>query len=231
MQKTVSLEYGKYYHIYHRGNNRENIFFEEKNFEYFLKLYVKYIVPVADTYAYCLMKNHFHFLVRIKTVEEQISVLTPEKQNSEVSKTSEVLMPVNEQNFEVSKTSEVLMPIKALNPTQQVSNLLNSYTKSINKAYQRVGSLFQGRFGRILVDCDSYFMYLVAYIHRNPEKHGFVDDFRTYPYSSYHAISHQKATHIKSEDVLGWFGNLDTFNNCHQTWDNEKQIVPLIVDD
>ena len=151
MQKTVSLEYGEHYHIYHRGNNRGTIFFEDKNFEYFLKLYVRYIVPVVDTYAYCLLKNHFHFLVRIKTVEEQISALTPEKQTSEVS-----------------KTSEGLMPIKVLNPTQQVANLLNSYTKSINKAYQRVGSLFQGRFGRICVDSDSYSTYLVTYIHCNP---------------------------------------------------------------
>ncbi|MDM8564111.1 hypothetical protein QUF74_00485 [Candidatus Halobeggiatoa sp. HSG11] len=210
MQKIVSLEHGEYYHIYHRGNNRDSIFFEAKNFEYFLKLYVKYIVPVADTFAYCLMKNHFHFLVRIKTVEEQMSVLTPE---------------------EVSQILETSMSIKVLNPTQQVSNLLNSYTKSINKAYQRVGSLFQGCFGRIHVDSDSYFIHLVTYIHRNPEKHGFVDDFRTYPYSSYHAISHQKASQIKSEDVLKWFDNLDTFNNCHQTWDNEKQIVHLIGDD
>ncbi len=215
MQKTVPLEYGEYYHIYNRGNNRDNIFFEEKNFEYFLKLYVKYIVPVADTYAYCLLKNHFHFLVRIKTVEEQISVLTP----------------VNEQTSEVFETSEVSTPVKVLNPTQQIANLLNSYTKSINKAYEHVGSLFQGRFGRIRVDSDSYFIHLVTYIHRNPEKHGFVDDFRTYPYSSYRAIIHQKASQVKSEKVLGWFGNLDTFNNCHQTWNNEKQIVHLIGDD
>jgi len=205
MQKTVPIEYGEYYHIYNRGNNRENIFFEERNYEHFLKLYVKYIQPVADTYAYCLLKNHFHFLVRIKTVEELTS--------------------------EVFKTSEVSVPLKLLNPTQQFANWLNSYTKAINKAYQRVGSLFQSRFGRIRIDSDSYFIQLVTYIHRNPEKHGFVDDFRTYPYSSYHAISHQKTTQIKSEKVLGWFGNLDTFNHYHQTLDNDRQISHLIGDD
>lgn len=47
----------------------ENIFIEEKNFQYFLNLWGKYIVPVAETYSYCLMKNHFHFLVRIRDIK------------------------------------------------------------------------------------------------------------------------------------------------------------------
>jgi REP element-mobilizing transposase RayT len=55
-----------YYHIYNRGNNRENIFFEAQNYRYFLQLYTKYVDPIADTYAYCLLPNHFHLLVRIK---------------------------------------------------------------------------------------------------------------------------------------------------------------------
>jgi REP element-mobilizing transposase RayT len=62
---------GCYYHIYNRGNNGENIFREERNYRYFLQLYVKYIVPIAVTYAYCLLANHFHLLVRIKTEDEQ----------------------------------------------------------------------------------------------------------------------------------------------------------------
>jgi len=71
MSKPIALKYGKYYHIYNRGNNRENVFFEERNYHHFLNLYVKYIELVADTYSYCLLPNHFHLLVRIKTVKEQ----------------------------------------------------------------------------------------------------------------------------------------------------------------
>ncbi len=55
-----------YFHIYNRGNNRENIFLEERNYEYFLRLYQKYISPAAHTLAFCLLPNHFHFLVRFK---------------------------------------------------------------------------------------------------------------------------------------------------------------------
>jgi hypothetical protein len=66
MQKPVPLEFGEYYHIYNRGINRGRIFFEERNYDYFLQLYAQHVVPIAETYAYCLLPNHFHFLVRIR---------------------------------------------------------------------------------------------------------------------------------------------------------------------
>lgn len=64
------LEYGLYYHIYNRGINSDILFKEKTNYEYFLRLYDSHISPIAETYAWCLMKNHFHFLVRIKEHEE-----------------------------------------------------------------------------------------------------------------------------------------------------------------
>lgn len=70
MQTTQPLGYGKYYHIYNRGINSGILFKETGNFEHFLKLYDTHIEPMAETYAWCLMKNHFHFLIRIKEVEE-----------------------------------------------------------------------------------------------------------------------------------------------------------------
>jgi putative transposase len=71
MEKFEHLEYGKIYHIYNRGINKGDVFFETKNYEYFMNLYAKHIDPIADTYAWCLMKNHFHLLVKIKD-ESQI---------------------------------------------------------------------------------------------------------------------------------------------------------------
>jgi len=60
------LESDYYYHIYNRGNGKVNLFVNEDNYYYFLSLMRKYILPVADIYAYCLLPNHFHFLIRIK---------------------------------------------------------------------------------------------------------------------------------------------------------------------
>ena len=66
------LKNGLYYHIYNRGINSDILFKENSNYEHFLRLYDTHINPIAETYAWCLMKNHFHFLVRIKEVEELV---------------------------------------------------------------------------------------------------------------------------------------------------------------
>jgi len=178
MHDLVPLEYGQYYHIYNRGNSGENIFIEERNYSYFLGLYVKYIEPIADTFAYVLLRNHFHLLVRIKDLAG-------------------------------------FGNLPGLNPTQQFSNFFNSYAKSINKAYGRTGSLFQKRFGRIPVTSDGYFTALVRYIHFNPQKHGF-GDFREYPYSSYQTMLSDKATRLKRDVVLEWFGDRAAFIGFHE---------------
>lgn len=64
--KLEPLESSYYYHFYNRGNNKENIFIEEDNYFYFLKLVEKYLHPITDIYCYCLLPNHFHFILRIK---------------------------------------------------------------------------------------------------------------------------------------------------------------------
>ena len=68
MQNIIPLEQKNFYHIYNCGINGENLFREEDNYKYFLQLYDKHINPVADTYAWCLMKNHFHLLIKIKAL-------------------------------------------------------------------------------------------------------------------------------------------------------------------
>ncbi len=65
------LKSEQYYHIFNRGNNREDIFLEEKNYYYFLNLMKKYVVPIADVLAYCLLKNHFHLFIRTKQVDDE----------------------------------------------------------------------------------------------------------------------------------------------------------------
>ncbi|WP_460541171.1 transposase [Echinicola sediminis] len=54
------------YHLYNRGNNGQDIFYEKRNFLYFLKKARTHFLPHVDILAYCLMKNHFHFLINTK---------------------------------------------------------------------------------------------------------------------------------------------------------------------
>ncbi len=68
--KNKLFEHGCIYHVFNRGNNKEDIFKEAQNYTLFLNLMKKYLLPVADVYAYCLMKNHYHLVVRIKEKDE-----------------------------------------------------------------------------------------------------------------------------------------------------------------
>lgn len=68
--QPIQLHTNRFYHIYNRGINGENLFIEPTNYDYFLTIYEKNINCIADTYSYCLMKNHFHFLIKIKTEED-----------------------------------------------------------------------------------------------------------------------------------------------------------------
>jgi putative transposase len=60
------LAEGSYFHIYNRGVNGEDIFKEQRNYYYFLQQYMLYCSDVLETFAYALLKNHFHLLVHIK---------------------------------------------------------------------------------------------------------------------------------------------------------------------
>ena len=62
-----------FYHIYNRGNNKQNIFFNEDNYHYFLDKIETHITPTCDLLAYCLMPNHFHLLVSTNENSENLS--------------------------------------------------------------------------------------------------------------------------------------------------------------
>lgn len=54
-----------WYHIYNRGIGGRQLFFEQQNYDFFLNLLAAHVLRVAEVYAYCLLGNHFHLLVRI----------------------------------------------------------------------------------------------------------------------------------------------------------------------
>jgi putative transposase len=70
---------GQYFHIYNRGVNGEDIFKEQRNYYYFLQQYIAYCSDVFETFAYALLKNHFHLLVYVK---ENVQVPKHNKQGT-----------------------------------------------------------------------------------------------------------------------------------------------------
>ena len=228
MTSPSPLLYDTYYHIYNRGNNRENIFIQERNYEYFMRLYEKHVSPIADTFAYCLLRNHFHIAVRTKSEEEILKTLKASKQTLKVPKKTLRVFSANGHpdgqeflaNRETSPSGKPLgsLPLGSDFLSQQFSNFFNAYTKSINTAYGRTGSLFQHPFGRVPITSDRQFWNVIAYLHQNPQKHGFVEDFRDWKWSSYGVLLSEKPTKLNREAVMDWFGNRQSYIELHEQW-------------
>jgi len=188
---TGNLEADTFYHIYNRGINGENIFKEERNYAFFLEKYIKYIYPIAHTYAYCLLKNHFHLLIRSRS-EEEIKTAFPLRE------------------IDAGKLISL-----------QFSHLFNSYAQSVNKSFERTGGLFETPFRRIEITNNAYLGNVLCYIHANPQIHGFVEDFRCYPHSSYGVYTSEKTTKLERDSGLGWFGDRNEFLRQHN-FQNQK---------
>ncbi|PAU93878.1 transposase [Aliifodinibius salipaludis] len=69
----MEFKQGKIYHTYNRGNNKQLIFCSTENYLFFLRKMRNHILPEARILAYCLMPNHFHWLVHIQNKYNQES--------------------------------------------------------------------------------------------------------------------------------------------------------------
>ncbi|MTI87710.1 MAG: hypothetical protein FH748_07055 [Balneolaceae bacterium] len=102
-------------------------------------------------------------------------------------------------------------------PSQQFSNLCSGYTKAINKAFDRRGSLFQPNLKRKAVEGNEYLLTLVRYIHLNPVIHDFVESPEQWVYSSLKAYTSDLPTNIHRETIFRWFGGKKSFQQYHKS--------------
>ncbi|HRH58760.1 MAG TPA: transposase [Chitinophagales bacterium] len=195
MEKTLFLESGSVYHIYNRGTNKQTIFITKKDYNHFLSLWEKHIEPVADTFAFCLLPNHFHFMVKIK----EITDLT------QLPKAAEL----NESDIKYYLS-------------RQFSNLFNAYSRYFNLKYERDGKVFRERFKRKEVLTEEYFTKLIEYIHTNPVKHGITDNYKDYEYSSFWIHVLDTPTRLKRDEIIKWYGSKSRYINSHDTYEVVK---------
>jgi REP element-mobilizing transposase RayT len=216
------LTYGKYYHIYNRGINSCTIFKNTKDYEYFLMLYSKYIESIADTYAWCLLGNHFHILVRIKEDSEvgMYKFLNRDfkdaQRNNKISKKLSFedvkWQTQNEEDKETTSSNNRLIP----EPINHFKHLFSSYAKYYNIKHNRHGSLFEKPFKRKEINHEKYFKQLIIYIHTNPVRHGFTDHPIDWGWSSYLGYFSNLKTFIKKNQTLEHFNDLKNFKKVHE---------------
>jgi len=200
----MALQADTYYHIYNRANGNENLFRNDENYYYFLKLWDKYVNPIAGTYAYCLMPNHFHTLIKIN--EENLLMDFFKKQ-------------LKSDLTDLSNLSSLI--------SKRFSNFFNAYAKAYNKSFDRQGSLFNRPFKAKEITSDNYFTNVIFYIHHNPVHHEFTESIEDWRHSSFHALISDKATHLQRKTVNEWFGGKEQLKIFHNQVLKEKEKLEL----
>ena len=151
------------YHLYNRGNNGQKIFFNRNNYLFFLQKVRKYIYPYCDILAYCLMPNHFHFMIHANANSEK----TKKYGNSRVNIFSE--------NLRIMLSSY----------TQAINNQENRRGSLFqqNSKLKPLNDIFYGKISTI--GNLGYDYYCFHYIHNNPVKAGLVKNCEDWEFSSY----------------------------------------------
>lgn len=193
-----------FYHIYNRSVDRKPMFKSADNYEFFLRKYDQYLSPVLDTYAYSLLGNHFHLLVRIKPSQD----LT----------TFQKLSNLN------GKTVHDIV-------SHQFRKFFQSYAMAFNKQQERTGTLFQTPFKRALIDNIHYYKQVVYYIHTNAQKHALIDDFRDWKWSSYNRFLTDRASKLMKQEVISWFADRAAFVDYHLCKPEIDFTRPYFIED
>jgi putative transposase len=154
------------YHIYNRGNNKQLIFFRPDNYLYFLKKVRHFILPFCDILNYCLMPNHFHFLVSVKPIPENKFKQSDLK---EITKQHHTIITKTERH-----------PLASA-----IGYLLSTYTQAINKQNNTTGSLFQQKTKAKEISGFMHGITCFHYNHQNPWKAGLVNKLEEWDFSSF----------------------------------------------
>jgi len=209
---------GEYYHIYNRGNSKQKIFLDDKDYRHFIKC-----LFVCNTY-----KN---FKFREDIIEAKIDAFEFDRGQPLVSIGAWVLMPnhfhiyltINPQSSHMSdmwKKNQV---------SEFMRKLSTAYSKYFNLRYNRSGGLFEGPFKSALVSKNNHAKYLFSYIHLNciklmnskwkeegiKDKKAALEFLKNYKWSSYldhRGISRKENAILKISDFPKYFNNLNDFD-------------------
>ncbi len=149
---------GEYYHIYNRGNNKQNIFENKRDWVRFLFLILHFQSPVIFeniNYNISNFTEHSMFNISKKTLKKITENRTVELVNF-------TNMP-NHFHMTVKEVEENGI-------SSYMQRIQNSYTKYFNIKNKKSGHLFQGPYNIVHVKNNEQLLHLSAYIHRNPRE-------------------------------------------------------------
>ena len=195
----IRLETDKCDHIYNHATGTDNLFENDCDYAWFLGKLKKYILPIGDIFTYCLMPNHFHLLVRIKSNEEINNLF---KSKNKIPISFDDIQRKNEENY-----SQLM--------SKHFSNFFNAYAKYYNFSKKRRGTIFKRAFRRKLILDDDYLKQLICYIHQNPMKAGLCLIPGEWKYSSYNAITSKGETLVNKKFVIDLFDDTTNFIFCN----------------
>lgn len=173
------------YHVYNQGNNQQNIFLQEVHFLYFLKLYSAYLVPHCDTLVWCLMHNHFHFMIatdqRCLDVKPQGGLLLDPVTNGFRKLLSAY---AHEFNIKNNRSGALFRPkTKAICLNEEVE------------------------LDKLHISKQDYYLNVFNYIHNNPVEAGLVTNPELWKWSSYRSYNGLRANSIcnmeKAKQICG----------------------------
>lgn len=193
-----------HFHVYNRTNNKEILFHDDQDRRVFVEQYKEYIGEYVDTLAYCLLTNHFHFAVRIKSRAE-LWCLVEKILEKDRTLPQKKMPEAVDLEFDIHPMIE-----------RQFTRLFTAYAMYFNRRHNRSGNLFHRPFKRVAVDDELHLHWLVFYIHHNPRKHGITQDFLRYAWSSYVALVSDKPTAICRDYVWKLFGGKANFVAFHE---------------
>jgi REP element-mobilizing transposase RayT len=212
-----SLQEGCFYHVYNRSIGNEKLFITLDNYRFFLAKWKLYL-PYLDVFAYCLMPNHFHFIVRVRELDEALKLHAKEQCTSK-----------SRQFLQEEITYATYLE-------DQFKRLFSSYALALNKQQKRHGSLFQKSFKRVLIQEEKKLLYLLAYVHHNPIHHNLTTTYGDWLFSSWHAfVNTQASSIIQRQEVLKWFDDdpalaFTQFHEFHTLFRIDKRMDDDVFD-
>ena len=151
------------YHLYNKGNNDQKIFFSRDNYIFFLQKVRKHLYPYCDILAYCLMPNHFHFMILANSNSEKTRKFGKREAN------------IFSENLRVMLSSYT----RAINKQEKRSgSLFQQHSK-----FKPLNDIFYGKISN--PNNIGYDYYCFHYIHNNPVNARLVTKKEAWEFSSY----------------------------------------------